>query len=167
MSAIPYASHLVGNHDMDQNSSSFKRSFHEETNLMLLNLDIYNFFFTLGNFVFVYFPLKLYSVLPQGFCSDLSWLYSSLQQLSIYCYFYFSNLSHYSVNSTKSGSTKTLHYLMSFLFYHQYLEICFSIANTEMKESILKNEHFMENSLPNVSLSTFLYILNHYCIVSD
>ena len=47
---------------------------------------------------------------------------------------------------------------MSFLFYHQYLKICFSIASSEMKESILKNEYFMENSLPNVSLSSFLFI---------
>lgn len=56
---------------------------------------------------------------------------------------------------------------MSFLFYHHYLEICFSRANTEMKESMLKNEHFMENSLPNISLSSYFYILNHYHIVSD
>lgn len=34
---------------------------------------------------------------------------------------------------------------MSFLFYHHYLEICFSRANTEMKESMLKNGYFMEN----------------------
>ena len=47
---------------------------------------------------------------------------------------------------------------MSFLFYHQYLKICFPIASSEMKESILKNEYFMENSLPNVSLSSFLLI---------